>query len=358
VVQGPAAEGAALGPIEYLYADNIGRLRHGYQANPDNFGSVLWETLPTDQAFTGKPALVPNAQGVLQALVHNANSDAWSFTRAASPSTSFQAGVGLGGAMRSTPALVKLSDGTLATFALDAAGALWYRSQDGSGGDLLPWRPLGGSGLTGDPYVLPTADRAALIVTADAAGTLQTATYRDGTLSAWTSLGDSGFTGAPVIVSVPGPSLRIFARAADGTIKTQRQDASGAFPGVWSAVGTLPMASAPAAILDPVLGRIAVVAKGTDGAIYLSFETTQGSGTWGEWAPVNPDDQAASDPTVVPITNGNGQSWLITFRNANDVTRVYERQVPSSAALRATAGSSTVKSSTPTFQANSLPSPK
>lgn len=355
-LQGPTA-GTALGPVEYLHADNIGRLRHGYQVNPDDFGSVQWTTLPTDQAFTGKPALVPNAQGVLQALAHNANSDVWSFTKAAPPSTSttFPAGVGLGGAMRSAPALVKLSDGTQAAFGIDAAGALWYRSQDGSAGDLLPWRSLGGTGLTGDPFVLATADRSALLITADAAGTLRTATYRDGTLSAWTSLGESGFVGTPSLVTMPGPSLRIFARAADGTIRTQRQDASGAFPGVWSAVGSLPVASPPAAILDPVLGRLAVVAKGTDGEIYRTFETGQGTSEWGDWARVKPDgsDPAASDPIVVPLTNASGQSWVIVFRNLNDTTRVYERQIPGASALRTTGPRPAVQ-----FRAHSLPNPK
>ena len=354
VVQGPA-NGTALGPIEYLHADNIGRLRHAYQPNPDDFGTAQWTTLSTDQAFTGQPRVVTNGQGVLQALAHNANSDVWSFTRAASPSTTWQAGLGLGGAMRSAPALVKLSDGTLAAFALDADGALWFRSQDGSAGDLLPWQPLGtGTGLTGDPYALATSDRSALLVVADAAGTLRTATYRDGGLSAWTSLGGSGFTGTPSIVSYPGPSLRIFARAADGQIVSQRQDATGAFPGVWTAVGTFQAAGPPAAILDPLLGRTAVVARGTDGEIYRVFETAQGAGTFGDWSRVNPDvsDPAATDPTVVPYVNQGGQSWLIVFRNTNDTTRVYERrQVPGvSTSLRR--ASSTVE-----FAAHALPAP-
>ncbi|WP_433303674.1 tachylectin-related carbohydrate-binding protein [Actinoplanes sp. CA-030573] len=328
VVQGPAGT-AAVGPVEYLHADNIGRLRHAYQSNPDVFSSAQWTTLNTDQAFTGKPAVVANGQGNLQALVHNANGDIWSFTRAASPSTTWQAGISLGGAMRSAPALVKLSDGTLAAFAVDANGQLWYRSQDGTAGDLLPWRPLtgGGTGNTGDPYVLATSDQSALLVVADAAGTLRTATYRAGALSAWTSLGGSGFTGTPSIVTVPGPSLRIFARTADGQIVTQRQNAAGAFPGVWDAVGDFVAAGPPAAVLDPVLGRIAVVARGADGEIHLVFETAQGSGTWGAWQRLNPDtsDPAATDPAAIPFTNSSGQTWLIAFRNANDATRVYER---------------------------------
>ncbi|MEU4218229.1 tachylectin-related carbohydrate-binding protein [Actinoplanes sp. NPDC026623] len=351
VVQGPAT-GTAMGAIEYLHTDNIGRLRHGYQPLPDNFNSIQWATIPSDQAFTGRPAVVANAQGVLRAAVHNANSDVWSFTRAAAPSTAWDTGLALGGAMRSSPALVRLSDGSLTAFALDADGALWVRPQDGTAGDLLPWNSLGGSGMTGDPYALATSDRSVLLVVSDASGTLQTATYKDGTLSAWTSLGGSGFSGSPAVVTVPGPSLRIFARSAEGLIVTQRQNSSGAFPGVWTPVGSFEAAGSPAAILDPVLGRVAVVARGTDNEVYRVFETTQGSDTWGDWAPINTQgsDPAATDPTVAPLTNSSGQSWVIVYRNVNDATRVYDREIPA-------ASGAALRRATPEFARHALPAP-
>jgi hypothetical protein len=101
-------------------------------------------------------------------------------------------------------------------------------------------------------------------------------------------------------------------------------------------VGTFTAAGPPAAILDPVLGRTAVVARGTDNEVYRVFETAPGSGVWGTWSRLNPEvsDPAATDPTVTPIINSSGQTWLVVFRNANDATRAYERDVPT-ATLRA-----------------------
>ena len=103
----------------------------------------------------------------------------------------------LGGAMRSEPTAVRLSDDTRVVFALDAEGGiLWHRPrQDGTAGDLFPWEPpLGGTSLTGTPVAVPGADGTAALLVANAAGTLQTATYKGGALtSAWTGLGGTGF---------------------------------------------------------------------------------------------------------------------------------------------------------------------
>jgi hypothetical protein len=49
---------------------------------------------------------------------------------------------------------------------------------------------------------------------------------------------------------------------------------------------------------------------------------------FGAWSAAIPDlfEAAATDPTIVPLTNSAGQTWVILFRNANSANRVYERQ--------------------------------
>ncbi|MFG1605061.1 tachylectin-related carbohydrate-binding protein [Actinoplanes sp. NPDC049265] len=334
------ASGTQLGPIEYVYADNIGRLRHAYQSDPDNFGAPQWAAVPTDDAFSGRPALVANPQGNIQLLAQNTNSDAWSFTRQPAPSTSWAPGLSLGGALKSRPAVVRLSDGTPAAFGLDVDGALWHRRYSGTVGDvnLLSWRKLGGSGLGGELVVVPGADRKATLFALDADGTPVTASYVDGTVTAWTELGGSGFTASPAAVKLPGQVLRVFARAADGQILTQQQTSGGAFPGTWTPVGTFTAAGAPAAVLDPLTGRLFVVARGTDNEIYRVFETAAGAGTWGDWLPLAPDgtsDPSVTEPTITEFTNGGGQTYLIAFRNQNDATRIYTRQNVSGKAAKA-----------------------
>jgi hypothetical protein len=237
----------------------------------------------------------------------------------------------LGGALASAPAAVRLSDGTPAVFGLDADGALWVRQYEGTAGDLdlLPWRKLGGSGLTGELTTVVGLDRQVSIFALDADGTPVTASYVDGTLSAWTELGGTGFTATPAVVTLPGPVQRAFARAADGQILTQAQSSAGAWPGTWAPVGTFTSAGPPAAVLDPPTGRLTVVARGTDNEIYKVFETATGTGTWGDWKLINDDqisDPSVTDPTIALYANAAGQTYLIVFRNANDATRVYERK--------------------------------
>ncbi|MFG1608218.1 tachylectin-related carbohydrate-binding protein [Actinoplanes sp. NPDC049265] len=345
-----SATGTALGALEYVYADGIGRLRHGYQPQPDVFGNVQWSVVPGgDEGFTGRPSLVVNPQGNVRLMAHNTDSDAWSFTRQAAPSTTFTAGVDLGGALKSRPAMVRLSDGTTAAFGLDAAGALWHRRYDTSINDLLVWRKLGGSGLTGELTLVAGADRKVSIFALDADGTPVTATYADGAVSAWTELGGSGFTATPAVVKLPAQALRVFARAADGRILVQ-QGANGTFPGTWTPLGSFTAAGPPAAVLDSPTGRLMVVARGVDNEVYRVFETAAGSGVWGDWTRLSGDrsDPAVSNPTISEFADGTGDSYLIVFRGPEDRHRVYVRDNVSAKAAR---------TATPAYTPHTIPAP-
>ena len=57
----------------------------------------------------------------------------------------------------------------------------------------------------------------------------------------------------------------------------------------------------------------------------------------------------AGDPTVAPFINSGGQTWLVAFRNVNDTTRVYTRQIPAVSGLSARRASE--------FAGHSLPTP-
>jgi hypothetical protein len=116
--------------------------------------------------------------------------------------------------------------------------------------------------------------------------------------------------------------------------KQQRLDRG--WPAEWSMVGTFTAAGAPAAILDPDLGRIAVVARGADGQMYWALESGQATDVWREWQQLAPGtpDPTATDPTVAPLTLGTYETWAIVFRNTGNATRVYIRE-RSSLPLRA-----------------------
>jgi len=249
--------------------------------------------------------------------------------------------------------VVDLESGELVAFAVDSAGRVWRCSLNSSPAPFMDWRLVGGSGLAG-PVTTALTTTGLRLFARDANGAVQTATYTAGALSDWTSLGGSGLTDQVAVVLYPGYRLRIFVRAADGTLQSKIQNTAGVFEPTWQPVGTLATTGSPAAILDPATGRTAVVARGTDNEVYRVFESGQLTGVWGDWARVSPDvsDPAVTDVTVAPYTGAGGESWLLAFRNVNDTTRIYERQLPA-----ATAAKSARTAGTPSFSAHSLPAP-
>jgi hypothetical protein len=326
VRQGPA-DGTSLGPIEYVYTDNIGRLRHGFQENPNTFTTVQWSTVSGDEAFAGKPALWLNGQNSLQTLAHNINGDTWSFTRT-KPNPAWQPGVDLDGAMSSRPVAARLSDGSTVVFGVDGERNLWFRSQDGASGDLLPWRKSAVQQVTisSEVVVVAGVDRSATVFVEDfPTGQWRSFTYRDGALTGGDFLGRA--VGTPTVVVMPGRILRVFARDHNGPIVTQQQAVNGTWPGQWTPVGTFTAAGRPAAVLEPGSGQLSVVARGADNELYWTFENSPGTTDWASWRRVwsTGPDPSATDPTVTEYTSSAGQSWLIAARNQNNAVRVYTR---------------------------------
>ncbi|WP_433393187.1 hypothetical protein [Micromonospora sp. KLBMP9576] len=363
VQAGPAA-GAALGMLEYAYTDNIGRVLVGHQPDVDNFGTVQWSVVSGNEAFSGRPSLGVSGDGRVQVAAHYSDSDVWARTQTAVGSATWAPWSDFGGSMAAAPAVVLLPSGTMAVFAVDVDGKLWVYQQTGT---VPAWRALVDREFVGTPVVAQTRTGVRLFLRT-ATGTVETAEYVEGTLSAWTSLGGTG-AGAPAVVVSPGYRMRVFVRSLNGTIATKYQDVAGTFPAAWTSLGSYVSAGAPAAVLDPVLGRTAVVTRSPSGEVMLSWETAQGSGAFGGWSAAIPDlfESAATDPTIVPVTNSAGQTWLILFRNANNASRIYERQPVAGLAAAASGGSTVtprrVGDTAPasaargTFAAHTLPAP-
>ncbi|HXM55557.1 MAG TPA: hypothetical protein VOB72_09210, partial [Candidatus Dormibacteraeota bacterium] len=315
--------------LEYGYVDNIGRLVYGHQTDPDDFSSLEWTVISGNDAFSGQPALAEQADGRLQVASQNVDSDIWVNTQTTkSPPVWGSAFVNLGGSMASPPAVTRLGDGSLALFAVDADGRLWFTRQSGPSGAYLSWRSLGDIDLAGTP-TLVAVSMGVQVFALDTSGVLRTALFANDTLSAWTSVGGSGLTGSPAVVTYPGWSLRVFVRAADGTIVTKKQDSTGAWPQTWDPVGALALAGSPTALLSPVTGRAEVVARGTDGALHSTGETQAGSGTWRDWVNVsivNPStglpEVAVTDPTAFTVT-GATYTWAFVFLRDDGARRVY-----------------------------------
>lgn len=358
-LQGTPAAGALAAPVEYAYVDAIGRLRVGHQPSPDAYGSIEWKVISDGEEFTGRPALAEQADGRMQVAGHTTGGDIWLRSHQAKVTSPVWGPWNrAGGWVNSGPTVGRLPDGRLVTFAVDADRRLWARQQLSPNGAYDTWRTIGTTQLVEAPTVVRNRTGLQLFAR-NAAGALLTVTYLGvPALPAWTEVG-TGTNGAPAVVALPGFRMQVFARAADGSIVMKSEDAAGGWPAEWQSTGTFVAAGAPAAILDPALGRTAVVARGTDNEIYRVWEAAPGSGTWGEWSrvimPEDPtfSDPAATDPTVVPITNASGETWYIVFRNANDTTVIYERTLPTRSAAVADDRATTTAS--PDFAAKYLP---
>ncbi|WP_124819935.1 hypothetical protein [Micromonospora ureilytica] len=328
--------GTAVGTIEYAFVDNLGQLRIGHQSDPDSFFNIQWTAASGFEALTGQPALNQPGGKPVQVAARHTNGTIWAGSQTAEGAATWGPVATVGGSMAGPPTATVLSDGTSVIFGTDVDGRLWHYRQSGTSPS---WASLGNAGLVGSVTAV-NIDTGLRITGTTAAGSVKTAVYtNDGSLSPWVDLGGT-VTGAPAALVYPGYRTAIFARAADGSVVVKQQNLSGVWSSSWNGIGAQIAAGPPAVILDPVLGRTAVVVRGSDNEIYRVFEASPGSGAWGDWARVNPDssDQAATDPTVSPIINSSGNGWVIVYRNANDATRVYERQVPSAGVSVASAG--------------------
>jgi hypothetical protein len=351
-MQATPASGAAVGTLEYAYTDNIGRLVHGHQSDPNSFSSVQWTTVSGLEAYSGKPALGEQANGLVQLVGHNVSGAVWTDTEATKDPVAWGPWVNEHGAMASHAALARQSDGTLVTFAVDGNGVLWALPENGANGPYTGWISLGIGGLVGTPVTVTTS-AGVQVFALDSTGDLKTALFSNRMVSGCTGLGGIGLNGSPSVVLLPGSKLRVFARAADGSIVTQAQGASGVFPSVWDTVGAFSSGGSPSALLDPVTGVIEVVARDAAGAIFSTGETAQGSGVWRDWVDTTlAGDVAATDLTAFPFTTGSATTWAFVFRLGDNTVRFYEARQPGlSAQARAPGGG-------PEFGAHTLPEPR
>ncbi|MET7948584.1 hypothetical protein [Micromonospora sp. NPDC005324] len=356
-LQGEPSDGSSLGVIVYAHTDNTGQVRVVHQQNPDDFSSVQHIPQFGAEAFTGQPALnVQSGSKQVQISALHTTGTVWTGAQTAANAATWATTGNLGGTMVGRPATVTLADGTSVIFAVDVDGRLWHYRQTGTGAS---WKSLGDVDLSGG-VTLVKVDTGVRLVATTMTGTITTAVYStDGTLSVWVDLGGN-VTGVPAAFLNQGYRTGVVARAADGSLVMKKQELGGAWPTTWQTVGTFTAAGSPAAILDPALGRIAVVARGPDNEMYRVYETEQGSGTWGEWLRLyeNPGDPtaatAATDPTIAPIQNSGGTGFVVVYRNRNNTTIALDRRFAAPGGMAA----AKVSPSAVSFAAHLIPTPK
>ncbi|MER5884942.1 tachylectin-related carbohydrate-binding protein [Streptomyces sp. NPDC001941] len=324
------------GKLEFAYTDAIGHLVHG-RSDPADITSIQWTTISGNEGFSGAPSLSQHSDGRVVVTAQNVTGALWQRNQAAVSSADWGGWIDLSGHMAQHAITAKTPSGLMVQFASDADGKPWYRIQQRANVDFMGWMPLGGSGFTG-PFTAVTVRDGIQLFGKNAGGVLQTAQFKEaGTLSAWTALGNQAVTGTPSVVVYPGYRLRVVANDGNGKVlMTAQSDEGGAF-GAWNPLGDaahdpnnpgtpvdpLVAQGSPTAVLSPTTGLLEVVVRATDGTLYNTGETTQGSGTWRSWQKLG-TDVAATDPTAFTYTGPSGMTWAYVFRNANNQNIVYQ----------------------------------
>jgi YD repeat-containing protein len=331
--------GAAVGPIEYAYTDNLGSLISGRQAEPTNFFGVQYTVVSNGEAFTGQPALAEQADQRTQLIGQVANGgDIWSRTRAGAESTDWPSSVpwvAHGGSLTGAPVVGKLGDGRLVQFGVDSDGRLWQLAQATPSGAYPGWRSLGDVDLAGAPAVVAVRDGNLQLFATTATGAVRTATYfASGSLSAWTDLGGTVAPGSLAAVVYPGFRLRIVGLSGTEVV-TKAQNSTGGWPAGWETLSGFAPAGAPTAVLSPQDGRTYVLVRGADGGIYRIAETAQASGTWGTWdRAIDAATTVATDPTAFVYSDGAGTKWAFVARDASQTIIFFVQSTGPFAAAR------------------------
>ncbi|WP_189115574.1 tachylectin-related carbohydrate-binding protein [Pilimelia terevasa] len=333
--------GTPLGSIDITYSEQVTGLRHcrvisgGDQPTACPVLSV--ENGGADVAFTGQPAIAVNGRRLVQILGHSrADGHYWLATQSEAGSPSWRLR-DFGGRLKGRPEVVAHPNGALTYLSIDVEGALWFRKQDGRDGEFIGWmKARDTSRFAVTPTAAAIDDDTLLLIGQDVSGNLISGEMKrnDPWTVTWTSLGAGTFAGEPSIVRLPGKRFRLFARTTEGDIVTQANDVDKPFPRDWSPVGEMAAAGAPVAIMDIANSRFAVLARGPENRVYLSYETATGSGEWAPWVPLRlvggeMPDAAATELAITPVTVGADPRWSVVYRNQNGALRVIERRFTS-----------------------------
>ncbi|WP_033443574.1 tachylectin-related carbohydrate-binding protein [Saccharothrix sp. NRRL B-16314] len=303
------------GLVTFFYVNSAGGLTAGKQRYAGDYEIIEYDVIADYHQFTGAPGVGVREDGRLETLANSHDDAAYRGRVQSTANGSWGPITGVTthqGWMLSDPVVVSEADKTLTVYAVDDGGALWRRTQVAPNSAYMPWRKIGGTGLTTD-FTLVRNGTALDVVARSGDGSLRTARYAGGTLGTWRAIG-TDTTGKPAAVAHANGDLQVFVRATDGTVRTQRES-GGVFPGAWQTIGNIIAAGSPAAVLRAG-GLVELAVRGTDGLVHQSSQVAPAGG-FGPWT-VHYFEDAATDPTGLLLTSG---SPIFTWRSTDGSIR-------------------------------------
>jgi len=178
----------------------------------------------------------------------------------------------LGGILSAAPAVAARPDGGIDAFVRGKDDQLYTRTM-APGGSWSPWTLLGGLLATAPAAVAVGADRVDVYVAGIDHG-LWRRTRSAGGWSSWQSLGGLTYSAPAASASPDGTGAWVFVRGVDDALYLNASSASTG----WQHLGGL-LIDAPGAA--GAAGRVDVVVRSTDNALWLR---QQRSGTWSIWS--------------------------------------------------------------------------
>jgi peptidoglycan/xylan/chitin deacetylase (PgdA/CDA1 family) len=194
----------------------------------------------------------------------------------------------VGGVLSAAPAVVGGADGRIDVFVRGTDDSLWTRALP-PGGSWSPWSSLGGWLTTGPAGAYVDAVRLDLYaVGGDHA--VWHRTWTGSTWSGWQSVGGQTYVAPTVAPSPQGDGAWVFARGTgNGLYRNPNATMGGT---AWEGLGGV-LIDAPAAA--GAAGRVDVVVRGTDNALWSSLFRNGAWSDWGQaWAPAGPPAPASS----------------------------------------------------------------
>jgi len=214
----------------------------------------------------------------------------------------------LGGATSSSPAVAAPASKRLDMYVRGLDNAVWQRRYDGTA-----WS--GWSALGGFTYASPAAaarrDTSIVDVFTRGADNAIYHRYRNGSIwsSGWASIGapPGGASSAPAAVSNGPGRVDVLVRGADSAIWRTTWTTSWS---AWTSVGGLVTSSAPA-VTSRGTDRLDLFVRGTDGQVYRSVNN---GGGWSGWVPLG--GATISGPAAVATSANRIDLWARGTNNA------------------------------------------
>jgi hypothetical protein len=353
-----------------VYPDSAGNL-HVFVVGADgrlyhdaSTGRGAWrgfESLGGNLAPGERVAVGRNADGRLDVFARGSDNALWHIAET-SPGGSWSAWTSLGGQLTGAPDVAINKNLTLEVFARGPGNALWHTWQNAPGGTWTPWASLGGV-ITADPAVIPYST-GALVVWARGSDNAAYHTWQNTPAGAWSgwagdggtftsalapSLNDDGrqqsyglglnnqmysrwqtvvngawsdnwalwggvtLMGDPSVVRDSSGRLHLFALGSDNALWHMRQNVPNGGWSPWHSLGGQ-FGGSPVVMkdrLDPRDGALHVIAQGTDGAYYESFENGPSLDDWTAFAPLGRPQAVAPPPLAGGTAPGGAPRRLV-----------------------------------------------